>query len=279
MLTGRAIKLGRESQTKRPLQRLTPEVFRSTRAMIWGLSMGETESGLVKFRGPTLLGSGQMGSSFSATGSSRFPGMRLPGKGAPVEGSVIGVAKIPFLSSDVGTTPVRGFVSRIDRCWWEKKNQARSVPLNSPGSKMGPPKGGAHLIPLELLLFLLEEVPGVQVVVSVKPVEAAVVGVGPGLGHRHDLRPGANPVLGRVESALDVELLERVGAGLERGSTVAVGKEGPVDVEQVVPASHAHDLHAPAPAAAGAGGSGRQVPPVGRCRGRPPGASPVSPGR
>ena len=38
-----------------------------------------------------------------------------------------------------------------------------------------------------------------------------------------------------------------------------MGKEGPVDIEQVVPPSHAHDLHAPAPPATGAGGARSHV--------------------
>ena len=85
--------------------------------MTCGLSSGLWESGLVKFSAPGVLGSGQKRRSCKATGSSRWDGIRFAGKKPPVMGSRMGTANRPAFSSGVGTTPVSGLVSRMERNW------------------------------------------------------------------------------------------------------------------------------------------------------------------
>jgi len=58
---------------------------------------------LVKLRAPAVFGDGQNPRNFCDWGLIRLAGIWLPGKGCPVDGSVIAFANRPVFSFAVGT--------------------------------------------------------------------------------------------------------------------------------------------------------------------------------
>ena len=179
------------------------------------------------------VGSGYAFINLAVTGSQRFCGMTLPGKGWRVNGPagerdrrqrVVDRArtslKSPCRIFKVGTV----LTNTRPSCLTEAVvvgEEERLVPDNRPAD------GAAELILLERRLGLPgavgEEIVGVEPVVAQELVAHAVNRVAAGFGHDIDLSAGIASLLGGVEVGLNLELLDGLDVRTHRRSPASAG--------------------------------------------------------